>query len=218
MLLAFLTLNALDLLSVLEPDSKYITADERQGFIDWLYRCQLETGGFRGFTGADAGPEWRQQHPNGYPGAHWDPANVAGTFFALVSLVVLGDDWSRVHRRETLAWLHRLQWTDGSLGEFLGPDGLPVGARDIRFCYLAAATRYMLRSEEDQDIPDLDVDLLAEFVLSSQVWQSTVQRTYLADSSVHIQAYDGGFGKQPMHEGNGRTILAPMMADIHAYW
>jgi geranylgeranyl transferase type-1 subunit beta len=170
MLLAFLTLNALDLLSAL--DTSHLSDEERQCHIDWIYRCQLSSGGFRGFTGADPGTTWRKQRQveSGGPEVAWDPANLAGTFFALVSLIVLGDDLGRVRRRETLTWLRHLQWEkDGSFGEVLGSEGRPEGERDIRFCYMAAAIRHMLRCQGDIDVPDLDVETLSQFVLSSQV-------------------------------------------------
>ncbi|KAJ5961026.1 Terpenoid cyclases/protein prenyltransferase alpha-alpha toroid [Penicillium vulpinum] len=115
MLLAYLTLSGLDVLGVLQSKT---TPEERQGYIDWLYHCQVPSGGFRGFPGTDFGPGKRNKDNEA-----WDPANVPATFFALVNLLVLGDDLSRVKRRECLEWLPKVQRADGSFGEIIGPEG-----------------------------------------------------------------------------------------------
>src|SRR5436190_22666935 len=52
MTLGFFTIAALDLLGILDAN---ITPAERQGYIDWIYHCQVPSGGFRGFTGTDFG-------------------------------------------------------------------------------------------------------------------------------------------------------------------
>ncbi len=166
MTLAFFTLSALDLLGVLFDRT---SASERAGYTEWIYRCQHPQGGFRGFTGADAG-EARYDH---IPGT-WDPANLAATFFALAALAVLGDALERVKRRECLAWLGRLQQEDGSFGEVVGEGGNVEGGGDIRYCYLAAAIRWMLRIDlknggDEEDIKDINVPALVTFITSSQV-------------------------------------------------
>ncbi|KAJ5739775.1 Terpenoid cyclases/protein prenyltransferase alpha-alpha toroid [Penicillium manginii] len=115
MLLAFLTLTGLDVLDSLNSKT---TPEERQTYIDWVYHCQVPSGGFRGFSGTEFGAGKRRPENEA-----WDPANVPATFFALVNLLVLGDDLARVKREECLRWLPRLQRGDGSFGEVLGPGG-----------------------------------------------------------------------------------------------
>ncbi|KAJ6135977.1 Terpenoid cyclases/protein prenyltransferase alpha-alpha toroid [Penicillium capsulatum] len=115
MLLAYLTLSGLDVLGVLREKT---TPEERQGYIDWIYHCQVPSGGFRGFSGTDFGAARRTTQNEA-----WDPANVPATFFALVNLLILGDDLTRVERRACLQWLPRLQRADGSFGEVLGVGG-----------------------------------------------------------------------------------------------
>lgn len=164
MLLAFFTVAGLDLLGVLQSKT---TPEERQGYIDWIYHCQVPTGGFRAFTGTDFGAENRTLDNEA-----WDPANVPSTFFALELLIILGDDLSRVKRRECLQWLPRLQRDNGSFGEVLGPGGKIEGGGDLRFCCFAAGTRYILRGNGGADvdgIKDIDVDKLAAFVQACQV-------------------------------------------------
>ncbi|KAL8963262.1 MAG: hypothetical protein Q9193_000448 [Seirophora villosa] len=165
MTLAFFTLCSLDLLGALDA---HTTAAERSAYADWIYRCQHPDGGFRGFTGADVGDNGRRTEGN----RQWDPANIAATYFALVSLAILGDDLARVRGPECLAWLKRLQLPDGTFGEALGLGEEIQGGRDMRFCFCAAAIRWILRGEEEAEAAeedDIDIDGLVRFFEASQV-------------------------------------------------
>lgn len=156
MTFAFFTLSALDLLSSLE---EHTNSEERSGYAHWIYRCQHPNGGFKGFTGADSGLQ-----------SCWDPANLAATFFALASLMILGDDLDRVKSTECLSWLNRLQRKDGSFGEALGTQGRIEGGGDIRYCYLAAAVRWILRRGSTIDqVSDINVHSLTSYVRASIV-------------------------------------------------
>ena len=180
MTLALFTLSALDLLGVLHEET---TADERRDWIEWIYLCQHPEGGFRGFTGTDFGDELRNEENQ-----HWDPANLAGTFFALAALAVLGDDFGRVRRRQCLEWLKKLQWEDGSFGEVLGEGGRIEGKRDVRYSFLAALVRWILRGEKgdvDGSVGDIDVDALAGFITASQVRWEAVYIFPMADRLTH---------------------------------
>lgn len=146
--LAFFILSALDLLSALHT---HITPSERAAHIDWIYTLQHPDGGFRGFTGA-------------VEGGVWDPANLAATYFALESLMVLRDGLGRVKGRECLGWIRRLQREDGSFGEMIGKGGRVEGGGDPRYCYLAAGVRWALRRGELNEMEDVDVEALVEYV------------------------------------------------------
>lgn len=191
-LLAFFTLAGLDVLDVLHSET---TPDERQGYIEWIYHCQVPTGGFRGFTGTDFG-QTRRTPEN----ASWDPASIPSTFFALVILVILGDDLSRVKRAECLRWLPLLQRPDGSFGDILGPDGEIDGGRDLRFCCFAAGTRYILRGRrglgvEGDDVQDIDVSRLVAFIEA-------------------CQTYDGGMSEAPFCESHGMLVCLFFVSNI----
>ncbi|MCJ1286910.1 Geranylgeranyl transferase type-1 subunit beta [Xylographa opegraphella] len=176
MTLALFTLSALDLLGVLHEST---TPSERSHYIDWIYRCQHPSGGFRGFTGANFGDVNRT-----VDNEHWDPANLAATFFALAGLAILRDSMERVKRRECLEWLAKLQLDGGSFGEGLGKNGQIEGDPDIRYCFLAAVTRWMLKDRTQLDeAKDIDVDKLAAFIIASKT-------------------YDGGIGQAPSHEAH----------------
>lgn len=163
--LAYFIVSALDILNIL---GSKVTSEEREGWIKWIYHCQVPEGGFRGFSGTDFGAEKRTQE-NG----HWDPANLPTTFFAIVTLIVLGDDLSGVRRRECLEWLPKLQRQNGSFGETLGENGTIEGGNDLRFCCCAAGTRYILRGKHmDQlakDVADFDIENLVKYISSCQV-------------------------------------------------
>lgn len=159
MTLAFFVLCGLDLLDAVDTKT---TEAERAAYADWVYRCQHPSGGFRGFTGGDMG-EQRTEENQG-----WDPANIAATYFALASLAILGDDMARVKRIECLRWLRRLQLSDGTFGEAFGLGGEAHSGRDMRFCYCAAAIRWILNGGNGEE-EDIDVDGLVRFIEASQV-------------------------------------------------
>jgi geranylgeranyl transferase type-1 subunit beta len=178
MLLALFTVSALDILGDLDSA---LSSEERQGHIDWVYRCQLPEGGFRPWPGTD----FDAQRNDG--NKRWDPAHVPGTFFALLTLVVLGDDLERVKRREILEWLCKMQRPEGSFGETVSEDGLVQGGNDSRFGYMATAIRWILRGDLEgpcDGIPDINVD---NFVLCVQ----------------EAETYDGGISEAPYHEAHG---------------
>ena len=169
MLLACFTLSALDLLDALYPNTN---AEERASYADWLYHCQHPDGGFRGFTGTMVKGDWKAKGKDEITSPNdWDPANIAGTFFALAALGVLGDDLKRVRRRECLRWLRKLQWEDGSFAEVLGEDGKREGGQDGRLAFLALLTRKILKYGELglEEEADINLESLTTFVLQTKV-------------------------------------------------
>lgn len=163
MTLAFFIISALDLLGCLEDRT---TQAERQGYVDWIYHCQRPSGGFRGFPATDFGDLTSDEN------LLWDPANLPATFFALSTLIILGDDFERLKRREILEWLPRLQRDNGGFGETVGEAGRVEGGTDSRFGYMAAGVRWMLRGRGGQSadgIVDVDVDRFVRCIDSSEV-------------------------------------------------
>jgi geranylgeranyl transferase type-1 subunit beta len=163
MMLGFFIVSALDLLDSLET---CCTRQEREDYINWIYRCQLPDGGFRAFPGTDFGERSNEENKL------WDPANVPATYFALSLLAVLGDDLVRVRRKECLLWLTKLQRPDGSFGETLGENGKIEGGLDPRFGYTAMGIRWILRGKAKGDVlgvQDVEVDKLVQCVRLSQV-------------------------------------------------
>lgn len=177
MTLALFTVSALDILGDLNGA---LSAEERQGYIDWVYSCQLPEGGFRPWPGSAFGERRNDENKI------WDPAHVPGTFFALLTLVVLGDDLEKVKRREILQWLIKMQRPEGGFGETLGVYDYVHGGNDSRFGYMATAIRWILRGDLEgpyDGIPDIRVD---DFVTCVQ----------------EAESYDGGISEAPYHEAH----------------
>lgn len=184
--LGFFILSALDLLNVgasTFPDS------QRKSIRSWILKCQHPLGGFCGSTNhrfpdvyyADVGAGIRDV----------DPANLPATFFAILSLGFVGG-LKDVKRRECLRWLKKLQRDDGSFGEFVTEDGKIQGGRDMRYCYVATAIRWMLTGDahEERTEDDIDVEKLVGHLRVGQT-------------------YDGGVSESAQHEAHaGYTYCA----------
>ena len=204
--LAYFTLSALDFLDALDS---HTTPLERAQYVDWIYHCQHPSGGFRGFTGTDLGALRDEEN------AHWDPANLAATFFALASLAVLGDGLDRVRRRECLEWIAKLQRGDGSFGETLGEEGRIEGGRDMRFCNTAAGIRWMLRGGRSNDPGDIDVEGLLGYIKSTEVYDPAANYLVIGESTntvLHrhtMAASAKALSSKPMV----RTLSPPLQAD-----
>jgi len=176
--LAYFSVAGLDILGELHTLTK---PEERAGWINWLYLCQVSQpdAGFRGSTSTDF------QNARDTQNARWDPGNLAATFFALSSLIVLGDDLSRVRRKDILSWLKQLQRKDGSFNDMIEEkEEERMGVRDVRFVYLAASVRWMLRGKAC-DVKDINVDGAVRFIHSAQVLPSPSHFCYQAPAFVH---------------------------------
>ncbi len=158
----FFIVAALDLLGALDTA---VTAAEKQSWIEWIYACQVaHTGGFRGFTGTMLGGQ------RSYHNWHWDVANLPNTYFALATLVLLGDDLARVKRRECLDWVKSLQRPNGSFGEFSGEDDEVEGADDPRHCMCAVGIINILQGNEVNDGKhSIDEQGLRRYIANCQV-------------------------------------------------
>ncbi|KAL5382599.1 hypothetical protein DPSP01_006436 [Paraphaeosphaeria sporulosa] len=178
MTLAAFILSALDILGDLPAA---LSREERAGYIDWVYSCQLPEGGFRPAPATDLGAARTPKNQI------WDPFHVAGTFFALLILITLGDGLENVKRREILQWLTKLQRPDGGFGETLGEQDRVEGGNDSRFGFMVAAVRWMLRGNLEgpvDGVPDIDVDAFVRCVQAAE-------------------SYDGGLSEAPYHEAHG---------------
>ena len=156
--LAFFILSALDLLDALHTN---ISIAEKSEYANWILRCQHPDGGFRGFTGTMVGEE------HGF--CEWDVANLPATYFALASLVVLGEGMEQVNGKKCLDWVRSLQRANGSIGEGVGKNGEIEGAEDMRFVQLAAGIRWFLRRGDLKSTKDLNAENLVGWIKESVV-------------------------------------------------
>ncbi|CAH0050619.1 unnamed protein product [Clonostachys solani] len=169
--------SAYDLLSI--PFS----STDRTKIRSWVLSLQHPDGGFCGSpTHSLPGQE-----------SHKGTANLAATFFALITLAIASDGeeeakaaFAGVRRGKLLRWLKKLQRDDGSFGQNLW-EGKPVGGRDTRHSYLASCVRWMLRGHrEDDDEP----------------WEDDVDVKAMIAHLRRGQTYDGGLAEFSEHESH----------------
>ncbi|XP_043226586.1 geranylgeranyl transferase type-1 subunit beta-like [Amphibalanus amphitrite] len=165
MTLLFYAVSGLDLLGQLD------LVQDKQSVIEWVYRQQitselcdgdLSRAGFRGSPANSSGAPLNQ----------WDCSHVTMTYTALATLLVLGDDLSRVDRAALLSGLRALQLPGGS---FLS--SLHGGESDMRFVYCAAAVSYML-----DDWSGMDREKTREYVLRSMRYDHGISQGPLLES------------------------------------
>ena len=120
-----------------------------------------------------------------------DPANLPATFFAILSLTFVGN-LEGVKRNECLRWLKKLQREDGSFGELVTQEGRIEGGRDMRYCYVATAVRWMLRGDaplsEREKEEDINVEALVDHLRSGQVhYCAGAARSMKADGVLDVR-------------------------------
>ena len=177
--IAFFALSGLDLLSKLE-----LLSDQKVHIIDWFYKCLViseeeETecwSGFRGSTALRLTEEASPSHDH-------DHGHIAMTYTALASLLVLGDDLSRVNRKAVIAGVRALQLQNGSYKA-----ALQGGENDMRFLYCAACICFMLN-----DWSGMNLESAVEYVISSI-------------------SYEGGVGQGPGLESHGGSTYCAVAA------
>lgn len=195
----------------LKTNKPLLTPSDRRSLRAWVLSCQHPNGGFCG-SPTHVFPHDAASHDTTETGN----ANIAATYFALLLLPMLsepqqaeGGAYVGVDRAKTLRWLRRLQRVDGdgSFGEvvyevpsFGGGEQerdtgkkenkmkyIVGGGKDMRYCYLAAAIRWILRGdvgpEEESYVEDINVAALVQHIRRSQ-------------------SYDGGFSESLGHESH----------------
>ncbi|KAJ1944755.1 geranylgeranyl transferase type-1 subunit beta [Kickxella alabastrina] len=177
MTIAHLSLVGLAALGRLESA---FTEAERHGMIEWIYEQQVHPAtsnstsnssslGICGFRGGSLfGP-----HNSGTYEAS-NLGNVASTYSALSSLLLLGDDLGRVNRRAIIGALRYLQLPSGSFAPHLG-----TTESDPRFIYCACAVSRILG-----DWSGVDQGAATRYI-------------------VGCTGYDGGLSQAPLQESHG---------------
>ncbi|KAL2019354.1 hypothetical protein VTK56DRAFT_9734 [Thermocarpiscus australiensis] len=175
-----------------------IPPEDRRKLREWVLSHQHPGGGFVASSSLVL-PLRGYEHWDSETGAQDTEgaglANLPATLFALQLLALLADEadeagaFGGVDRVQTLRWLRRLQREDGSFGEVLkllpGHGWFIGGGYDMRYCYIAASIRWMLRGDVKEGEPgwveDFDTEGLARYILRSQT-------------------YDGGFAGSSQEE------------------
>lgn len=191
-----------------EPEPLLTPAD-RLRLRRWVLSCQHPAGGF---CASPTHVLPRHHQRSDVENAHLGGTYFALLLLALLSSDDDDDSadsaFAGVDRAATLRWLRRLQRPeDGSFGEIVyDPPAVPLppsaageegattttttttpppmiaGGRDMRYSYLAAAVRWMLR-DGDGDDEDIDVPALVAHIRRGQT-------------------YDGGFAESRAHESH----------------
>jgi len=182
MTLIYFVIGSLDVLGKIDRVKK-------QEVIDYIYSLQIhpdhdhpENAGFRGspFIGQPYNPECTptKSFANDQP-------HVTMTFTALMTLLMVGDDLSRVNRSAIIQALPYLQRADGSLS--------PVPGKfesDMRFIYCACVVSFILG-----DWSGINKDRVISYIRASQ-------------------SYDYGIGQGPGQESHGGSTYCAV-ASLH---
>ena len=177
--LLFFGVSGLDVLDGLES-----IANTKTHIVDWLYSClvssqedeKISWSGWRGSTTIKLAN-------SSLPSHEYDQGHIAMTYTALATLIILGDDLSRVNRKSVVAGVRALQLTDGSYRAALGG-----GENDMRFLYCAACVCTILN-----DWAGMDQDAAVDYVLASF-------------------SYEGGVGQGPGLEAHGGSTFCAVAA------
>lgn len=156
--IAFFAVSGLDILNCLDA----LSDEKRKEICDWVYRHQIvpgklskyKCGGFQGSTtinvangSADCGTEK-------YKWGH-----LAITYTAIAILITLGDDLSRLNRKDIVDGVAAVQREDGSFSA-----SVEGNEHDMRFVYCAAAICSML-----DDWSGVDRKKMAKYIRDSIV-------------------------------------------------
>jgi len=171
----FFCISGLDLLGALDD---VLTPETKKKTIDWIYAQQIHPDpvigniGQCGFRGAPfLGHKF---DPNATETIHepYDASNLAMTYTALVCLIILGDDLSRVNKKAIIESISKLQQEDGSFAPVIF--GMEF---DMRFLYCAAVVSYILN-----DWSGINIEKAIEFIRNSQTYDFGISQGYGLES------------------------------------
>ncbi|KAF9979172.1 Geranylgeranyl transferase type-1 subunit beta [Actinomortierella ambigua] len=188
MTLGCFALSALELLGVLDD---VVSEKDRKAWIDWIY-AQQRTGfvssttaddpidGIYGFAGGpfSGRPYFGEGEKADCEYNVYDSSHLTMTYVALMTLVLLGDDLSRVDKEAILHSLRKLQIPSGSFVPCV-TDYQP----DMRFVFCAAAISHALN-----DWSGVDRDAVLSYIRS-------------------CQGYDYGISQCPHQESHGGSMF-----------
>lgn len=135
-MIAYFAFSGLDLLNSLDE----IGEQAKSEAINWIYRLQVEGAGPRsGFQASTTIPKDIPEYQCGH---------LAMTYTSLVTLLILGDDLSRVDRESIIEGVRACQNPDGSF------TAMVTGCEsDMRFLYCASCVSAILDNWSGMDIP-----------------------------------------------------------------
>lgn len=145
MAFVYFTISGLDLLDSLHE----LSEDQKKHAIEWIYRVQLTgAGGRSGFQ-----PSTTLPADSMYRCGH-----LASTYTGLATLLILGDDLSRVDKKSIIEGIKACQTENGSFICAIGCEN------DMRFIYCACCISYILN-----DWSGVDKQRAIDYILNSIV-------------------------------------------------
>ncbi|ORX52707.1 putative geranylgeranyl transferase beta subunit, partial [Hesseltinella vesiculosa] len=185
MTLAFFCIGGLSLLNALDD----LSDQNKANWIDWIYAQQIvpsedgQNDGHCGFRGSSWSGRSYDPKASSCEYQAFDSSHIANTYTALLSLGLLGDDYSRVDRDAIVRTIGYLQQQDGSIAPTMGSM-----ERDVRFIFCAAAISVLLN-----DWRGLDIEKTVQYIRS-------------------LQSYEKAIGQCPGEEGHGGSTFCGVAA------
>ena len=172
MSILFFSISGMDLLGTLDRFKG------KEQICDWIYTNLLtdQTVDKSGFRGFNSGSEFSTQGSSSF--SLFDTGHLAMTYTALATLLMLGDDLSRINRELVLRAVGSLQTSGGS---FLST--LEGGECDMRYVYCACCVCYILDE-----------------------W-SYVDRSRIIEFVKRSVSFDFSIGQGPYLEGHGGSTF-----------
>ncbi|KAI8334966.1 terpenoid cyclases/protein prenyltransferase alpha-alpha toroid [Chlamydoabsidia padenii] len=186
MTLAYFCLGGLELLGALDS---HVSDHNKQDWIEWIYAQQIlpstdgQNDAHCGFRGSSWSGRPFESNKTTCEYQHYDSSHIANTYTALLNLLLLGDDLSRVNRKAIVKTIAHLQQDDGSIAPTY--ESLE---RDVRCIFCATAISYILN-----DWSGLDMEKTITYI-----------RT--------LQSYECGVGQNSGEESHGGSTFCGVAA------
>ncbi|CAO3595756.1 unnamed protein product [Absidia cylindrospora] len=186
MTLAFFCLGGLEILGALDT---VVSEHNKQDWIEWIYAQQVlpsadgQNDPHCGFRGSPWSGRSFESNATQCEYQHYDSSHIANTYTALLNLLLLGDDLSRVNRKAIVKTIQCLQQDDGSIAPTYGSL-----ERDVRFIFCASAISYILN-----DWSGLDIEQSVHYIKT-------------------LQSYEYGIGQSAGEESHGGSTFCGVAA------
>ncbi|SAM08352.1 hypothetical protein [Absidia glauca] len=186
MTLAFFCLGGLELLGALDSE---ISDHNKKDWIEWIYAQQIvpsedgQNDAHCGFRGSPWSGRSFDSNKTSCEYQHYDSSHIANTYTALLNLLLLGDDLSRVDAKAIVKTIRCLQQEDGSIAPTQGSL-----ERDVRFIFCASAISYILN-----DWSGLNIEKTIGYIKT-------------------LQSYECGIGQSSGEESHGGSTFCGVAA------
>ncbi|XP_031838267.1 geranylgeranyl transferase type-1 subunit beta [Nomia melanderi] len=177
LVIAFFAISGLDILNCLND----LSEETKSEAIEWIYRLQVTGAGPRsGFQPSTTIPKDVPKYQYGH---------LLMTYLGLVTLIILGDDLSRVDKKSIIEGVRACQNPNGSFVAFI-TESKNENESDMRFLYCACCISSILK-----DWSGVDKEKTIDYILNSI-------------------SYDGAMGQGPGLESHGGSTFCAVASLI----